>query len=490
MGEKELIQERWNKFEDLQKLGIAAHPYSYPRSHFSHDIKDKYDHFKAGEKASEKVCIAGRLMAMRLMGKAGFGEILDESGRIQFYISENDDPEQFKIYKKLDIGDIIGIKGLPFKTKVGELTIHNEELTFLCKCLRPLPEKFHGLKDIEIRYRKRPLDLFMNPEIRSAFRNRSKIISFVRNFLDNQGFLEVEIPTLQVQYGGANAKPFITHINAWDMPLFLSISPELHLKRLVVGGLGPVYTITKCFRNEGADQTHNPEFTMMECYLPYSDFSAVMKIAEDIVAGACQKIHGTMKIKIGEHEINLAPPWKTYTMIEAIKKFAEIDVEKMDDKQLKQILRNFNIEYEGDFSRGLVIAKIFEELVEDKLIQPTHITEYPQETCPLAKPHRSKPGFIERFESYLNGAEILNGYSELNDARLQKLLFQAQEDRGRGGDEEFHPMDMDYVETLELGMPPTGGLGIGIDRITTFLLNQEGIRDVILFPTMKPEKKD
>jgi len=489
MGEKQLIKERIANLMKLQELSVDLYPYSYKRTHFSALLKEKFDYLKNGESTEHRVTIAGRLMALREMGKASFCEIQDETGRIQIYIREDSLKEQYDIFKHLDIGDLVGIQGFIFKTKVGELTIHVKDLVLLCKCLRPLPEKFHGLQDIEIRYRKRALDLIMNPQIKEVFKTRSKIISFFRSFLEKEGYLEVEIPTLQVYYGGADARPFVTHINAWDLDLFLSISPELYLKQLIIGGMGPVFTITKCFRNEGVDKTHNPEFTMMECYKPYVDYQDVIRLIEELISETALAVNGSMIISVDGHTLDLTPPWPCLAMTDAIKKYADIDVGVLSDDELNTILSNYNICYEGDFSRGLAVEKIFEELVEDKLIQPVHIIDHPMESSPLCKGHRKKEGFIERVESYVNGFEISNGYSELNDARLQRVLLEAQEEKKQRG-EEHYPMDENFVEMLEYGMPPTGGLGIGIDRIVVLLLEQKGIRDVLLFPTMKPEKKE
>jgi lysyl-tRNA synthetase class 2 len=397
----------------------------------------------------------------------------------------------YKVIKKLDIGDIIGVDGKVFATKTGEISVHAENFTLLTKSLRPLPEKYHGLQDKELRYRKRYLDLMMNPDVRETFIKRSMMMSAIRDFFQKRGFMEVETPTLQLIYGGANARPFVTHINAWDMTMYLSISPELYLKRLLVGGFEKVFTICKNFRNEGVDRSHNPEFTMLECYQSWVDYEEMMRIMEECFEHVCKAVNnGSTKVKHvyqGEEvELDFKAPWPRMGMLEAIEKHAGLDVSTMDDEQLKDTLRNYNIDYEGDFSWGLAVQLIFEELVEDKLVQPIHIIDHPKETTPLCKKHRGDDRLIERFESFCMGSELCNAYSELNDPILQRELLEQQAEELRGGAEEAHPMDEDFVQSIEYGMTPAGGLGFGVDRMAILLTGVESIRDVILFPTMKP----
>ncbi|MBI4447709.1 lysine--tRNA ligase [Candidatus Woesearchaeota archaeon] len=486
-----LIVQRLEKLRSIrEELGVNPYPYSYRQTSSASQILEESNNLEKEEKRESKtVSVAGRIILLRGMGKASFGHLQDASGKIQFYVREDEVKEQYKLFKKLDLGDIIGMEGFVFRTKMGEITIWVKNLSLLTKTLRPLPEKWHGLQDKELRYRKRYLDLIANPEIKKVFVMRSKIITAVREILNAKGFIEVEVPLLQPIYGGANARPFKTHINAWNMDLFLSISPELYLKRLIIGGFEKVYTIGKNFRNEGSDKTHNPEFTMMECYQAYADYNEMMSLTEEIFEYAAKKVLGTTELIYQGQKISLKRPWKKLSMAEAIKHHVGQDVTKMSDKELKQLMTNYNIEYEGDFNKGLAVQLIFEELVEDKLIQPTHITDHPKESTPLCKLHRKNSDLIERFEPFINGWEVGNAYSELNDPILQKDLLKEQVEKGRGGDEESHPMDEDYIEALEHGMPPTGGLGIGIDRMIMLFTDSETIRDVILFPTMKPKEE-
>jgi len=490
MSEEDLIAERRKKLDNIRASGINPYPYTYKQTHHSKDIHEKHKGLQKEEHSSEEVSIAGRIMTVRKMGKAAFFDLQDSSGKIQIYIREDSVPEEdFNLFQNLDLGDIVGVKGNVFRTKMGELSIKCKKLTILTKSLRPLPDKFHGLKDMEIRYRRRYLDLITNPEIKDVFIKRAQIIREIRNFLDEKGFLEVEIPNLQTQYGGASARPFKTHINAWDMDLFLSISPEPHLKRLIVGGFEKVYTICKNFRNEGADKTHNPEFTMLEFYQSYIDYDEGMSIIEKMVESVAMSVLGTTKITFRGETADVKAPWTRITMKDAIKQYAQIDVNSLDDEGLKNIMRNHNIEYEGDFNKGMAIMKIFEELAEDKIRGPVHLIEHPIESTPLCKSLRTGDNkFIERFESYLFGVELTNGYSELNDPILQRSLLQEQSDARLMG-EETYPMDEDFVQSIEYGMTPTGGVGLGVDRLVIFLTNSDTIRDVILFPTMKPEQE-
>ncbi len=491
LEDNRLIKERLDKLKALREMGVEPYPYSFDKQDNAADLLSRYSGLDPEQETSDKVSVAGRIMQLRKMGKVTFLHLQDQTGRIQVYVRKDDVGElSYKVLKKSDLGDIIGIKGHIFTTKTGEITVYAESFELLCKSLRPLPEKYHGLKDKELRYRKRYLDLIMNQDVKDMFLKRSLMIKYIREYYDSLGFIEVETPALQTIYGGANARPFITHINAWDMTMYLSISPELYLKRLLVGGFEKVFTICKNFRNEGVDATHNPEFTMLEFYHAYIDYEKTMEIFENMVEFLAKKIHGTTKIKRmyrGEEvELDFKAPWPRMTMEGCLKDLMGIDVEPLDDEGLKQLLVNYNIEYDTSFSRGLAIQLLFEELCEDKLIQPVHIIDHPKESTPLCKPKRGNPDLIERFESYCLGAEICNAYSELNDPVLQRKLLEEQAKELRGGAEEAHPMDEDFVQAIEYGMPPAGGLGFGVDRMAIMLLGAESIRDVILFPTMKP----
>ncbi|MBI2667934.1 lysine--tRNA ligase [Candidatus Woesearchaeota archaeon] len=486
--EHRLISQRKQKLQELRKNNINPYPYKFDKKNDAKEILENFKKLKKEEKSKEKVSIAGRIMSLRIMGKVSFGHLQDFNGKIQFYVKEDElGREKYKIFTKLDIGDFIGINGTAFRTKRGEISIWVKKLELLSKSLRPLPEKWHGLKDMEIRYRKRYLDLLMNQEVKDVFLKRSKIIKAIREFLDSKGFKEVETPLLQQLYGGANARPFKTKINAYDMNMYLSISPELYLKRLIIGGFEKVYTICKNFRNEGVDKSHNPEFTMLELYWAYADYNDIMNITEDLILYVAKKVNKTTKIKYQGKNIELKKPWKKLTMKDSIKKYLKINIDKLNDDEIKDYLRNNNIEYEGEFNRGLAIELIFESLVQDKLIQPIFIIDHPRETTPLCKPKRGDNNIIERLEPYINGWEIGNGYSELNDPILQRELLEKQS-KQRIVEEENHPVDEDFINALEYGMPPTGGLGIGIDRLAMILTDSPSIRDVILFPIMKPEK--
>jgi lysyl-tRNA synthetase class 2 len=489
--ENHLIKDRLEKLNKLRELGIEPYPYSFRKSHDSKDILAKYEKLNPEEKATDKVSVAGRIVQLRRMGKATFAHIQDAAGKLQIYFRADDvGSEKYDLLKLFDLGDIIGVSGVIFKTKTGEVTVYADKFELLSKSLRPLPEKYHGLQDKELRYRKRYLDLIMNPDVKEMFVKRSLMIKYIREYFNNLGFLDVDTPLLQIIYGGANAKPFVTHINAWNMRMYLSISPEMYLKRLIVGGFDKVYTICKNFRNEGVDQFHNPEFSMLEFYQAYIDYEEVMHIYEKMMEQVCMKLHGTTKVPRmhnGEKVIlDFKAPWPRLTMMAALKKFADVEVEGMDIEELKDLMRNNSIEFEGDITKGTAIQLLFEELCEDKLIQPVHIIDHPKETTPLCKQKRGNPELIERFESYCLGGELCNAYSELNDPLLQRTLLEEQAKELRGGAEEAHPMDEDFVHAIEYGMPPTGGLGFGVDRMAIVLLGAESIRDVILFPTMKP----
>lgn len=482
--EQELINERKKKREELLKKGINPYPYKYEPTHHSTDVLEQ--HVKQGEHTKERVKIAGRILGMRRMGKLTFLHVLDEKGKIQVMLRA-DDTIGYDDLNLLDNGDWVGIEGPVTKTKTGEITIKATTYTLLCKSIRPPPEKWHGLKDIEARYRKRYVDLFANPEIRQTFIHRTNAIKAIRKLLDERDFLEVETPILQPVYGGANARPFKTHFHALKQDVYLRISDELYLKRLIIGGLERVYEIGKDFRNEDIDRTHNPEFTMIEIYQAYADYHDMMELTMDIYIAAAQAIHGKTTFEYQGHTINLKKPWATYTMAEAIKKFAKIDVDKSSDKELKKNCAKHKIQLETD-ARGIMIQELFEELVEPKLIQPTFITHHPVESTPLCKPCREEhmnEHFIERFEPFIAGMEIANAYSELNDPIIQRTLLEQQAKQLRAGSEEAHPMDEDFIQAIEHGMPPTGGLGIGIDRMLMLLTNNPSVRDVIFFPFMR-----
>ncbi|MEK6886394.1 MAG: lysine--tRNA ligase [Nanoarchaeota archaeon] len=486
--EQALINERLNKLKAIRALKINPYPYKYSPTHHAEQIKNSFAGLKPEEKTKESVCIAGRLLTKRDMGKIAFATVSDQSGTIQLFAKEDLMQDNYKLFKKLDLGDFVGAKGIVFKTKSGEITIEIKELTLLSKSLRPLPEKYHGIKDPEIKFRQRYAHLATDKPARDALIIRSKIIGEIRKVLDEKNFIEVETPILQPQYGGANAKPFMTHHNVHNMDMYLRISPELYLKRLLVGGFERVYEIGRSFRNEGIDQSHNPEFTMMECYQAYADYSDMMELTEEIYERVAKNIFGTTKIKFGENIIDFKRPWRRISMVEAIKQNTNIgDISKLDDSEIKDLLKTYNIKYDKEYIRGLAIETIFDELVQDKLIQPTFITNHPKETTCLCKLDRKNPEFLERFEAFATGMELGNAYSELNDPIEQKFLLEAQAKQLRAG-MEAHPMDEDFVKALETGMPPTGGLGIGIDRMTMLLTGNESIRDIIAFPTMKNVK--
>ena len=480
---QQLMEERRKKLKALRDLGINPYPYGYESRHHAGTLLDGFDKLS---KKKTVVKAAGRIMSLRRMGKASFAHIEDHTGKIQLYFKKDTLKKSYDLLKLLDIGDFIGASGTMFRTRTGEVTLEVKELTILSKSLRPLPEKWHGLKDTEIRYRKRSVDLVMDPKVREVFRTRSRIISGMRAFLDAADFLEVETPTLQTIYGGAAARPFITHHNTLDIDLYLRISNELYLKRLIVGGFEKVYEFVKDFRNEGIDRTHNPEFTMMECYWAYADYNDMMRLTEDMMSTISLDLFNTTKHVFQGKKIDFKPPWKRLPMITAIKKYAGFDVKKMSDKELFAEVKSLGHELEEQ-KRGLAIAALFEELVEEHLTGPVFITDYPKETTPLAKAHRKDPSLIERFEPYVAGWEMGNAYSELNDPVLQRKLLEEQAKSLASGHEESHPMDEDFCQALEVGMPPTGGLGLGIDRWVMVFTDQPSIRDVIFFPTMKPK---
>ncbi len=486
--EEQLIAQRKQKLEELRNKKLNPYPYSFNKKNNSKEILDNFKNLKHGEKTRTSVSIAGRIMTLRMMGKASFAHLQDDLGKIQIYVREEDiGKEQYEIFKRLyDLGDIVGVEGVVFRTERGEVSVWTKKITLLSKGLRPLPEKFHGLKDPEIRHRQRYLDLIMNSEVKEVFIKRTKFLNYMREYLNEKGFTEVEIPTLQNVYGGANAKPFITHLNALNVDLFLSISPELYLKRLIVGGFEKVYTICKNFRNEGVDKFHNPEFTSMELYQAYVDYNEMMKLTEELVAYIAKKIYNTTKVNYQDQLIDFKTPWPRITMFDALKKFAKIDAEKISDKELITRCKGLRLDVHMNH-RDEMIAKLFDELVQPKLIQPTFIIDYPLGTSPLTKVHRKNSKLVERFEAFIYGMEVANAYSELNDPLDQRDRLKKQEEE-RKFNEEAMVMDEDFVKALEYGMPPTGGLGIGVDRLIMFFTNAPTIREVILFPMMKPEQ--
>lgn len=483
------MQTRLDKLHALQEKGFNPFGGRFERTHLSNEIKEAYNSFSKEELAEKdvKVTIAGRIMTKRGKGKAGFAHIQDLEGQIQIYVRKDSVGEEaYEIFKQSDLGDIVGVTGVVFKTNVGELSVHAEEFTLLTKSLRPLPEKYHGLRDIEQRYRQRYLDLITNLESRDTFILRSKIIQSMRRYLDNKGFLEVETPMMHSIPGGASARPFVTHHNALDIPLYMRIAIELHLKRLIVGGLEKVYEIGRVFRNEGVSTRHNPEFTMIELYEAYADFEDIMELTEELVAHIAQEVHGTTVITYDDKEIDLTPRWKRWHMVDAIKEVTGVDFwREMTDEEARQLAKEHGITIEEHMQYGHVVNEFFEQKVEETLIQPTFIYGHPVEISPLAKKNDKDPRFTDRFELFIVGREHANAFSELNDPIDQRARFEAQLKERELGNDEAHLMDEDFLEALEYGMPPTGGLGIGIDRLVMLLTNSPSIRDVLLFPQMR-----
>lgn len=500
LSEQEL--ERRKDREELYAMGINPYPAeSFPINVTAEDIHRNYENRKTDYK---DISIAGRLMSRRIMGSASFGEIQDSTGRLQFYVRRDDIcPEEDKalyntVFKKLlGIGDFIGLKGYIFTTQTGEISLHVTELKVLSKAVKPLPivkrdeegNVYDGFTDPEQRYRQRYVDLTVNPEFKKTFITRSRIISNMRRYFDDRGWLEVETPILQAVHGGAAARPFMTHHNTLDMPLYLRIANELYLKRLIVGGFDGVYEFGKMFRNEGMDRTHNPEFTSMEIYVAYKDYIWMMEMVEELLEKVTESIHGTTVVKVGGKEIDFAGPYRRLTMFDSIKEYAGVDVSEMDEEGLRKVCADLGIEVDASMGKGKLIDEIFGAKVEANLVQPTYITDYPIEMTPLAKKHRSKPGLVERFELFVNGKEIANAYSELNDPIDQRERFEDQLKLAARGDDEAMAMDEDFLRALEYGMPPTSGLGIGIDRLTMLLTDNSTIQEVLFFPQMRPEKK-
>ncbi|WP_412895806.1 lysine--tRNA ligase [Bacillus sp. 1P02SD] len=480
---------RREKLHTLREMGVDPFGKRFERTHSTRELIDLYDAFTK-EQLDEKevnVTIAGRIMTKRGKGKAGFAHIQDLTGQIQLYVRlDSVGEEQYEVFNIADLGDIVGVSGTVFKTKVGELSIKASSFELLSKALRPLPDKFHGLKDVEQRYRQRYLDLIMSPESKETFITRSKIIRAMRRYLDDHGYLEVETPMMHSIPGGASARPFITHHNALDIPLYMRIAIELHLKRLIVGGLEKVYEIGRVFRNEGVSTRHNPEFTMIELYEAYADYKDIMSLTENLVAHIAQEVLGTTTITYGEHQIDLKPEWKRLHMVDAIKEYVGVDFWKeMSLEEARQLAKENNVEINDNMQYGHIVNEFFEQKIEDKLIQPTFIYGHPVEISPLAKKNPEDPRFTDRFELFIVGREHANAFTELNDPIDQRQRFEAQLKEREQGNDEAHMMDEDFVESLEYGLPPTGGLGIGVDRLVMLLTNSPSIRDVLLFPQMR-----
>ncbi len=473
----ELLKVRREKLDELRSRGIDPFPYKYDKTHTAAEI---------AQESEEEVSIAGRIMTKRGHGKASFAHLQDASGRVQIYAKQDIlGKERYELYRKLDMGDFIGVKGQVFRTKTGEITVRVSDFVILCKSLHPLPEKWHGLQDKELRYRERYVDLMVNPGVKEVFMKRSGIVSLIRKFLEERGFLEVETPLLHVLQGGAAAKPFETYHDALDMPLFMRIAPELYLKRLIVGGFEKVYEMGRVFRNEGMSYKHNPEYTILEIYQAYADYQEIMKLTEDLIVAAAKKVLGRLEIEYKGEKIDLTPPWKKISLVDALREEG-IDIKGKGEDEIRKIAKSKGIEGYEEIGIGKIINVLYDKFVEPNLRQPTFIIDHPIETSPLAKKHREKKGQVERFELIMAGMELANAFSELNDPIDQRDRFKKQAELKAAGDQEAESMDQDFLRALEYGMPPTGGLGIGIDRLVMILTDQPSIRDVLLFPHMKP----
>ncbi len=481
--ENELIKAKYEKLQQLKEDGKDPHKVSkYDKSHNSSEIKENFEKLEG-----ESVKIAGRLMSKRIQGKAGFIDIQDQDGRIQAYVRKDRlGEEEFAAFKLLDIGDIIGLEGEVFKTKVGEVSVKATGYTLLTKSIQILPEKFHGLKDVDLRFRQRYVDLIVNPEVKDAFVKRSKIIKTIRSILDGKGYLEVDTPTLSSVAGGATAKPFITHHNTLDIDMYMRIANELYLKRLIVGGFEGVYEMGKMFRNEGMSIKHNPEYTAMEVYVAYKDYEFMMDLTEELITECCKNVNDGLVINYQGRELDLTPPWKRVSMHEMVKEKTGVDFYNLDEETARKEAKRLNLEIKPHFTIGHYVNEAFETYCEDDLIQPTFLMHHPVEVSPLAKRNKDDDRITDRFELFINGWELANAFSELNDAIDQRSRFEQQLKQREAGDEEAHQMDEDFINALMVGLPPTGGLGIGIDRMIMLLTDSASIRDVILFPTMKP----
>lgn len=483
----ELMLQRREKLSQLREEKESAFAEKYQTTHHAAEVENNFE-----ELEEKEVKLAGRLMAIRTHGKASFADLMDMSGKVQLYVKQNNiGEERYEFFQDLDLGDLVGITGTVFKTNRGQVSIRVSSFELLTKSLRPLPEKFHGLKDKDIRYRQRYLDLIVNPDVKETFVIRSKIIREMRRFLEEKGFLEVETPMMHPIAGGATARPFVTHHNTLDMDLYLRIAPELYLKKLIVGGFEKVFEINRNFRNEGMSYKHNPEFTTMELYQAQADYHDMMELTEKLVSYLAEEVLGTTKVEYEETDIDFTPPWTRITMVEAVKEYAGVDFTEFDTaEEAYKAAESVGVRPEEGLSYGEVLNEVFEERVEDKLVQPTFIMDYPIEVSPLAQKIEDDPRFTYRFEAFVYGREIANAFSELNDPEEQKRRFEKQVEMREAGDEEAQMMDYDFIRALEYGMPPTGGLGIGIDRLIMLLTDSSTIRDVILFPTMRPENNE
>ncbi len=487
----ELIQQRFKKLGEISAMGVKPYAGRYETTASAQGLLDKYGQTSKEDLEKQRIeaTVAGRIVAMRSFGKACFCHIQDGTEKIQLYFQKNTlGDERFALFKKIDIGDFIGVKGFLFRTKTNELTIDAEDFVLLSKSLRPLPEKWHGLTDVELRYRQRYVDLIVNPEVKKVFLLRTRIVQSIRAFLNARGYIEVETPMMQTIPGGATAKPFKTHHNALDMDLFLRIAPELYLKRLLVGGFERVYEINRNFRNEGISTRHNPEFTMLEFYTAYADYRDLINLTEQMISGIAQEVLGTMEVEYEGHRINLAPPWKKVTFLDSLREAGVPDDVLANADKARDFAKKVGASLKGGEPLGKLLNEIFEALVETKLIQPTFIIDYPTDISPLSKKRDDNPDFVERFELFIAGRELANAFSELNDPVDQKERFLKQVTEREAGDEEAHQMDEDFIRALEYGMPPAAGEGIGIDRLVMLLTGSSSIRDVILFPQMKKEK--
>ena len=490
--EDQLVKERIRKLNELKELGIEPYAYNYDQKDYASDVLKKHEKLNPEQTTDETVKVAGRIIGMRRMGKATFAHLLDDSGKIQLYFREDVlTKDKYKILKKFDIGDIIGAEGNIFRTKMGEITIKVSEFTILTKSLRPLPEKWHGLKDDELRHRMRYVDLIVNPVVKNRFVMRSHIVNSIREFLLSKGYLEVGTPILQPIYGGANAKPFTTHHNTLNMRLYLRIANELYLKRLLVGGYEKVFEFCRDFRNEGIDTTHNPEFTLMETMTAYNDYKDSMKLNEEILAYVVKKVKGSLKFTYQDNKMDFTPPFKRISMVDAVKKYTGHDFNEVKTlEEAREIAQKLKVEITDDMTIGYILAEICDELVEPHFIQPTFLIDYPRDVSPLAKPIPGNPEYVERYELIICGNEYANVYTELNDPALLRKNWEDQKKMIESGDEEAQHMDEDFVRALEYGLPPCSGIGIGIDRLIMLLTDTPSIREVIFFPTLRPEEKD
>jgi lysyl-tRNA synthetase class 2 len=482
----ELLLHRQEKLKKLREKNINPYPYSFKRTHTSSEISQNFEKL---ESEQTEVKIAGRMVSLRLHGKSLFAHLQDGAGRIQIYVKSDEvGKEKFELFDLFDLGDFLGVTGKVFKTKTGEITIRATDFCILAKSMRPLPEKWHGLQDKELRYRQRYVDLIVKEEVKRIFLFRTELIRAIRKFLDDLGFVEVETPILQPLYGGAFARPFVTHHNALDIDLYLRIADELYLKRLIVGGFEKVYEISKSFRNEGMDRNHNPEFTMLELYQAYADYNDIMELYENLLNQVTTQVLGSNKFEFEGNQIDLTPPWRRIPLMDSIKEYTGAELTGKNEEEIRKIADQLNVKEDLSRPRGKLIEAIFETQVQPRLIQPAFITDYPVEMSPLAKYHREKEGLTERFELFIGGCEMGNAFSELNDPQDQGERFLQQADLAKRGDEEAQRLDEDFIRALEYGMPPTGGLGFGIDRLVMVLTNTHSIREVIFFPQMRPEE--